>query len=136
MGPDFWARVVSIRDAVSKELEQLRSDGKIGSSLGAEVDLYVDSDTGTLLNALEDELRFVLITSYARVHPADERSVDAVDAGVPDVGVWIVATPSTHEKCIRCWHHREDVGSHAGHPEICGRCVDNVSGEGEVRRYA
>ncbi|MEN8108379.1 MAG: isoleucine--tRNA ligase [Pseudomonadota bacterium] len=136
MGPDFWARVVSIREAVSKELEQLRADGKIGSSLGAEVDLYVESDTGTLLNALEDELRFVLITSYARVHPADERPVDAVDAGVPDVGVWIVATPSAHEKCVRCWHHREDVGSHAGHPEICGRCVDNVSGEGEVRRYA
>ncbi len=136
MGPEFWGRVIAIREAAGKQLETLRVDGAIGSSLDAEVDLYADEDTVRLLAQLEDELRFVLITSYARVHPADDRPADAVDAGLPDTGIWIRVTPSAHAKCIRCWHHREDVGSHPEHPEICGRCVDNVAGNGETRRYA
>ncbi len=136
MGVNFWERVIGVRDAVSKELEKLRVDGRIGSSLDAEVDLYADEETAVMLGAVEDELRFILITSYARVHPLDERPDDAVDAGIPDMQLWISATPSSHAKCIRCWHHREDVGSEPAHPEICGRCVENITGEGEVRRYA
>jgi isoleucyl-tRNA synthetase len=110
--------------------------GAIGSSLDAEVDLYVDDDTRAMLAALEDELRFVFITSYARVHAADEHPAAAVDAELADRSVWIRVTPSTHNKCSRCWHHREDVGSHDMHPEICMRCIDNVDGAGETRRYA
>ena len=136
MGTEFWSRVIAIREATGKQLETLRVDGAIGSSLDAEVDLYADEDTGRLLAQLEDELRFVLITSYARVHPAQERPDDAIDAGLADTGLWVRVTPSAHGKCIRCWHHREDVGSHAQHPEICGRCVENVAGDGESRRYA
>jgi isoleucyl-tRNA synthetase len=37
---------------------------------------------------------------------------------------------------MRCWHHRDDVGSSGEHPDLCGRCVDNVAGTGEVRRFA
>jgi isoleucyl-tRNA synthetase len=132
---EFWQRVITIREAAGKELEKLRVDGAIGSSLDAEVDLFVDEDTVRLLAQIEDELRFVLITSYARVHPADGRPDGAVEAG-PDTGLWIRVTPSQYNKCIRCWHHREDVGSHPEHPEICGRCVDNVAGGGETRRFA
>jgi isoleucyl-tRNA synthetase len=128
--------VITIREAAGKQLEKLRVDGAIGSSLDAEVDLYADDDTVRLLAQLEDELRFVLITSYARVHPADGRPDDAVEPGLPDVGLWIRVTPSKYNKCIRCWHHRENVGSNPEHPEICGRCVDNVTGGGETRRYA
>ena len=136
MGVKFWERIITVRDAVSKELEKLRVDGKIGSSLDAEVDLYADEKTAVMLGAVKDELRFVLITSYARVHALDERPDAAADAGIPDVPLWIRATPSAHAKCVRCWHHREDVGSDPAHPEICTRCVENVAGEGEVRRYA
>jgi isoleucyl-tRNA synthetase len=78
----------------------------------------------------------VLITSYARVHPLQERPGDAVDAGLPEAALWIRVTPSDHGKCIRCWHHREDVGASPAHPEICGRCVENVAGDGETRRFA
>ncbi|MDH3871687.1 MAG: isoleucine--tRNA ligase, partial [Gammaproteobacteria bacterium] len=136
MGVNFWERIIAVRDAVSKELEKLRVDGKIGSSLDAEVDLYADEETAVMLGAVKDELRFVLITSYARVHPLDERPDAAVDAGLPDVPLWISTTPSAHAKCVRCWHHREDVGSDPAHPEICARCAGNVAGEGEARRYA
>jgi isoleucyl-tRNA synthetase len=136
MGSSYWSRVIAVREAVSKELEKLRVGGAIGSSLDAEVDLYVDADTGAMLAALEDELRFVFITSYARVHAADEHPADAVDAAIADMSVWVRVTPSTWNKCSRCWHHREDVGSHDAHPGICVRCIENVDGAGETRRYA
>jgi len=136
MGVCFWEQIITVREAVSKELEKLRVTGKIGSSLAAEVDLYADAETQALLKAIGDELRFILITSYARVHPADECPNDAVTADVPGLVFSIKATASAHVKCARCWHHREDVGSSAEHPDICGRCIDNISGAGEQRRFA
>ncbi|MDX1253176.1 MAG: isoleucine--tRNA ligase [Gammaproteobacteria bacterium] len=135
-----WDAVVAVRDEVKKELEKLRVAGSIGSSLDAEVDLYCDAGLLNGLGKLEDELRFVLITSYARIHPVAGRPLDAVQAAIAPVAqggeLWIKVSASQHTKCIRCWHHREDVGSHPDHPEICGRCVENVAGDGEQRRYA
>ena len=136
MGRDFWDRIILVREAVSKELEKLRVSGEIGSSLGAEVDLYADEETQQLLKAIDDELRFVLITSYVRVHASEDRPDDAVDVDVPGVSLAVRVSPSAHNKCIRCWHHREEVGTIKEHPEICGRCVENIDGAGEQRRFA
>ena len=136
MGAGFWGHIVAVREAVSKELESLRVAGEIGSSLAAEVDLYADAETQAMLNTVGDELRFILITSYARVHAADECPDDAVAADVPGLVFSIRVTASAHDKCVRCWHHREDVGSSAEHPELCGRCIENVTGAGEQRRFA
>lgn len=131
---EYWDRIIEVRDEVSKALENLRVAGDIGSSLDAEVDIYCTPGHATMLNKVKDELRFVLITSCARVHTVNEKPA----AGeVTDIeGVWIKATPSTHKKCIRCWHHREDVGTHDDHPEICGRCIENIDGRGEQRLFA
>ncbi len=131
----FWQRIMAVRDAVSKELEKLRVAGHIGSSLDAEVDLYCDGDLFNALNRLEDELRFVLITSYARVHPRSAQPEVVSHAQVNGQELAIVVAASLHPKCIRCWHHRADVGTHPHHPEICGRCVENL-GDGEQRRFA
>ena len=136
MGVCFWDRIIAVREAVSKELEKLRVAGEIGSSLAAEVDLYADDETNTLLNAVDDELRFILITSAARVHAASEAPDDAVTAEVPELAFSIKVSVSPHAKCGRCWHHREDVGVSTEHPDICGRCVENISGAGEQRRFA
>ncbi len=131
----YWREIIAVREAVGKELERLRVAGDIGSSLDAEVDLYCGPELKQRLERLEDELRFVLITSYARVHAAGERGAEA--GAAEDVeGLWIAVSPSTHAKCVRCWHHREDVGSHGEHPRLCGRCVDNIEGAGETRLYA
>ena len=135
MGMPFWDQVIAVRRAVDRELEKLRVAGMIGAGLDAEVDVYCDTAMYEALAPLGDELRFVLITSYARLHTAQQRPEEAVaDAEVE--GMWVQVQPSQHPKCVRCWHHREDVGSHPDHPEICGRCVANVSGEGEQRLYA
>jgi len=131
---DFWSDVIVVRQAVSRELEKLRVAGGIGSGLDAEVDLYCDSERQERLRRLGGELRFVFITSYVRVHPLEERAPDAVESEVK--GLYVQVAPSAYPKCIRCWHHREDVGSNPEHPQICGRCVQNVTGPGEARGFA
>ena len=133
----FWQLALEVREAVSKRLEELRVAGEIGSSLDAEVDLYCGSELYQQLEKLEDELRFVLITSYARIH----RETDRDDQGVHHKlttgdEMWVTVQACSYEKCVRCWHHREDVGSNKEHPELCSRCIDNVFGDGEPRGYA
>ena len=133
----FWQQLLQVRAAVSKQLETLRKDKAIGSSLDAEVTLFGDAALLNTLQQLGDELRFVLITSEAAVKPLAEATDDAAEADGDLQGrLKISARASDYEKCIRCWHHRADVGSHAGHPQLCGRCVENVAGDGEQRRLA
>ena len=135
----YWQLVLQVREAVSRELELLRADKTIGSSLDAEVDLYCDESLFNTLDQLGDELRFVLITSYARIHPLDEKPAELEVAELENGGqLTVVASVCKHAKCERCWHHREDVGSHPEHPTLCGRCISNIAtaGDGEVRQYA
>ncbi|MEX2353221.1 MAG: isoleucine--tRNA ligase [Gammaproteobacteria bacterium] len=129
-----WEQLIQVRDETSKVLERLRVNGRIGSALDAEVSIYCTSEYKQGLSLLDDELRFVLITSYATVHDVAEKPDDAVATDLE--GVWIRAVASAHPKCIRCWHHREEVGQNQAHPELCLRCVENIEGKGEVRRYA
>ncbi|OOZ41347.1 isoleucine--tRNA ligase [Solemya pervernicosa gill symbiont] len=138
MGLDYWSEVIEVRDSVNKQIEQLRVAGGIGSALDAEVILYCGREIYDRLVRLEDELRFVLITSEATVNQVvEEPPSDAVHTTLSNGDeVWIEVTPSGAEKCVRCWHHREDVGADSEHPELCGRCVENVAGEGEQRRFA
>lgn len=129
-----WEHIFAAREAVSKQLENLRIAGHIGSSLEAEVDLYcsADSEQGRALAKLEDEVKFVFITSAARLHYA----VAPANAETLLEGLQGVATVSEAAKCTRCWHHVADVGADAKHPELCGRCIKNVDGAGECREYA
>jgi isoleucyl-tRNA synthetase len=130
-----WQELLKVREAVGKELESLRAAGDIGSALDAEVDIYCQGEIFNQLTKLQDELRFLLITSYARVHALDERPDTAVKMEAIN-DVFIQIKPSVHKKCARCWHHREDVGSHKEHPEICDRCITNIDREGERRLFA
>lgn len=130
-----WSDILMVRQAAARELERLRNADQIGSSLDAEVDLYCDKELRDKLAALGDELRFALITSYARVHPGERRPDDAV-ADEEVKGLWIKAGKSAHAKCVRCWHRRAGVGASRAHPELCSRCVENVAGKGEQRRFA
>jgi isoleucyl-tRNA synthetase len=129
---DNWKAIFAVREAVNQELEKLRAAEVIGASLDAEVDIFCGGTLYNQLITLGEELRFVFITSYARVQPLSAKLEQAVEYS----DFWVSATPSQHPKCIRCWHHRADVGSHAEHPQLCGRCVENVEGEGERRGYA
>ena len=132
-----WPALIALRTDVARELERLRAAGAIGAPLEAELDVYCTAEPFGRLNALGEELRFLMITSQARVHRVEQPPADAVPAAsVPGGGVWLKVARTGAPKCVRCWHLREDVGSVAEHPELCRRCVGNLSEPGETRRYA
>jgi isoleucyl-tRNA synthetase len=131
-----WPALVALRGDVARELERLRIAAEIGAPLDAELDVWCSPDQYPRLSALGAELRFMMITSEARVHqgtaPPDAVAAQSFETG----GVWIQVKPSANAKCIRCWHHRPDVGVSPGHPSICGRCVGNLEMPGETRRLS
>ncbi|MFP5441108.1 MAG: class I tRNA ligase family protein, partial [Gammaproteobacteria bacterium] len=126
-----WDLVMAAKNAINKQIEIARNEGLIGSSLEAEVDLWCAPAVKPVLAKLDSELRFAFITSDVRLHELHEASGSATDVD----GLRVRVQKSAHGKCVRCWHLRPDVGSHAAHPELCGRCVQNVEGRGEVRKH-
>ena len=116
---DKWDRIRAAREVVNKEIEALRADGRVGASLQAEVTVTASGELLEALRSLGEDLKFVFITSAATLAEGE-----ALAASV---------TPSSHAKCERCWHYREDVGQDAAHPTICGRCTSNLHGTGENR---
>jgi isoleucyl-tRNA synthetase len=131
----YWEKLRQVRDAVNKELEAQRKEGKLGAPLEAEVHLYCDELLKTQLDALENELRFVLITSGADVHLADSTMpADVIETDIP--GLFVKVNSVEYQKCERCWHRRADVGTDVLHATLCLRCVENVDGKGEVRKFA
>jgi isoleucyl-tRNA synthetase len=132
---DFWEQILQVKTAVNKQIEEQRRAGKVKASLSTEVTLYCSDDLKTKLDVLGEELRFVLITSAANVKTMDDP--DQSQAETTEVeGLKVQVRLSEYEKCVRCWHHRPEVGSHETHPELCDRCIENVDGEGEKRAYA
>jgi len=120
-----YATILSVRAEVTKQLEDLRTSGAIGSSLQAELQIKAAGDKFRALASLDDDLKFVFITSLAQAVEVANEADEAVTVAA-----------STAEKCERCWHYRADVGAHAEHPTLCGRCHSNLFGAGETRRFA
>ncbi|MGL4895585.1 isoleucine--tRNA ligase [Shewanella sp.] len=134
LSDDYWQQLLDVRNEVNKVIEQARRDKRLGGSLEAEVTLYADATLAEQLTHIGAELRFVLLTSEAKVLPLAAATADAVDTELASLK--LVVASSTAEKCERCWHHREEVGSIEAHPTLCTRCVTNIEGDGEVRQFA
>jgi len=122
-----------INSHLRKELEEMRRDKIIGSSLDAEVDIYCEDENYQALFEMKDELRFVFITSDAKVHPLKDKPVNAKDI---NNSLAILVRKSEYKKCDRCWHHRPEIGQNILHEELCSRCIENVTGDGETRIFA
>ncbi len=129
---DYWLLIADVKNAVNKVIEAKRAKGVVGGSLQAAVTLCCSKELAEHLLALGNELRFILITSTASVCIQVCTEAEATDVE----GLSVIVAQAKGEKCVRCWHKREDVGAHAEHPELCERCVDNISGPGEQRLYA
>lgn len=134
MGRRFWQRVMDVRDAVNKAMEAQRAAGALRGSLDAAVTLYCSAELLETLQALGNELRFVLITSAATLLPLATAGPAAVVTELPELRLEIAV--SQDEKCERCWHRSPEIGDSAVHPTLCNRCIENVDGDGEQRRFA
>jgi len=117
-----WARIRAIRDLANKEIEAVRTTGAVGASLQATLTITAGADDAALLRSLGADLKFVTITSSVTVADGESLAVTVL--------------PSSATKCERCWHYTDDVGQHAAHPTLCGRCVSNLDGAGETRAHA
>nr|WP_221189064.1 MULTISPECIES: isoleucine--tRNA ligase [unclassified Pseudoxanthomonas] len=116
-------QLLALREQVAKVLEPMRANGQIGAALEAEIAVSVNAALAAKWQPLAEELRFFLISG--------DVSVGAVEADE----VFVLAQPTDKAKCVRCWHHRADIGANPAHPELCGRCASNVDGPGEDRRW-
>jgi isoleucyl-tRNA synthetase len=117
-------RLLALRETMSKTLEPMRAAGEIGAALEAEITLRCGVADQNWLAPFVDELRFLFISGDVEI---------VADDGIKDIAV--LATPTGKPKCVRCWHYRADIGGDPAHPELCGRCVDNIDGAGEERRW-
>ena len=108
-------------DAVNKEIEVLRANGQVGSSLQAVVALTVAPDDHAILASLGDDLKFFFITSAIELVAGDALS--------------ICVSSSNDTKCERCWHYSDNLGTDPHHPTLCPRCTSNLFGSGETRAF-
>ncbi|HZX69384.1 MAG TPA: class I tRNA ligase family protein, partial [Rhodanobacter sp.] len=131
----YWADLLAIRDTASRVLEGMRKAEQIGAALEAKLVVHADAALQARYAESADELRFFFITSELELAPLTPRPGDAARVELDGAEAWVSASVSAAAKCVRCWHRRDDVGSHAEHPELCGRCVGNIEGPGENRRW-
>ena len=131
----YWADLLAIRDGASRVLEGMRKAEQIGAALEAKLTVHADAALLERYRTAEGELRFFFITSELTLVPLVPRPDDAAKVELDGAEAWVSACVSDASKCVRCWHRREDVGSHSNHPELCDRCVSNVDGPGEDRRW-
>ncbi|HEY7775404.1 MAG TPA: class I tRNA ligase family protein, partial [Kineobactrum sp.] len=134
MGRHYWQQVMAVRAAVNREIEVQRATGAVRGSLDTVITLYVSEPLRALLEALGDELRFVLISSGAELQALAAAPESAATTEL--AGLRLQVQVSADPKCERCWHRRPDVGAHSAHPSLCGRCVENIDGAGEQRYFA
>src|SRR6185437_11700289 len=131
----WWTDLLAIRDCASRVLEGMRKAERIGAALEAKLVVHADASLQERLAESADELRFFFITSELGLAPLTPRADDAARVDLDGAEAWVSASVSTAAKCVRCWHRRDDVGSHAEHPELCDRCISNIEGSGEDRRW-
>ena len=128
-----WQTLIAVKSAVNKFIETARTAKIVGSNLSAKVELWADAELKDVLDRLDDELRFVMITSQVLVNAFDATQGEASDLA----GLNVQVSAADGEKCVRCWHVLPDVNTHVTHPGLCGRCIINLpTGQGEERKYA
>ena len=131
---DIYDSLYSIKPFVSRMIEEARNDNKVGSSLECKLDLICNDKLYQNINNISDELKFVFIVSECTLRLGNENDSYSIDKNPYKLSISI--SKSQNNKCERCWHLNETVGTIEDHPTICRRCFDNVYGDGECRKFA
>jgi isoleucyl-tRNA synthetase len=124
------ARILELRALVNRQLESCRKDGGLGASLEAQVQLDLTEGSGATVAALDwlagsahptvDNLADWLLVSALQL---GGNAPAAVLSEAGEAGITVRIARADGEKCERCWHYETDIGQHAEHPTLCGRCV-------------
>ncbi len=130
-----WDALLAVRVPVRRAIEELRNQQRLGNSLMASVILYADGELLGYLQEMAAELHFLLLVAKVEVQPLDAADGGAERHQLAEGELVLKVTATDEPKCIRCWQHTADVGADSSHPEICIRCVSNVSGSGEIRLW-
>lgn len=134
MNENYWNIFCRVRDAVNRVLERSRVNGVIGGSLEASIILYATSELANYLRVVQDELSFgLLISSVVILDYCDVDKDMPIQEEMP--GLKIVLKKAEGEKCLRCWHYRTDLSQNINYLNICKRCINNMIGCGECRRF-
>jgi len=129
-----WTVILQAKEAINKVIEDQRNQGNVKGSLEADIQIFAEPSIHGSLKKLGQELRFVTITSKAELKSSVQASSEAVDSVM--AGLKVIVSRSMANKCVRCWHFIDDIGLIAEHQKICGRCAENIGGQGETRHYA
>ena len=117
-----WKNILEIRGLVNKKIEELREKGIVGSSLQSVIEIGAPLEIYNSLNVFHEDLKFIFIASKVTIKKNEKLEVNV--------------NKSEHQKCERCWHYCDDVGLDESHKELCGRCINNLHEDGEIRLYA
>ena len=122
LSKENWSRLIEIKEEVNQSIEAARSQGDIKGSLDASINLCLDSEDFKLVNKFASELHFFFIVSECVISEGKSLKISV--------------TKFEAVKCVRCWHRCISVGTDKNHNTLCVRCISNVYGSGEIRRYA
>lgn len=118
-----WERLLEIRTAVTKALEEARQSGLIGHSLDARVLLAASDGMLGLLEEQKADLPALFITSQVAFDPA--LASEAASPLLPELKIKV--EKALGAKCERCWNYSEAVGSDGTHPGLCERCLPVIT---------
>lgn len=111
-----FTKILKSREVVSRAIEPLRVDKKVGSSL--EVAVYVKAEDDSVLKANEADLADIYIVSQA--HLSQEKPEDVLNE-YNEEGYTVWVTKAQGDKCVRCWKYRE-----LNEDGICQDCLDAI----------
>ena len=115
---DRWAKLVSLRDAVNKALENARNAGVLKKAQDTDVTLSVSESDAAFLAGVD--LASLCIVSKVTVTTGAVEGEKSEDCLIPcTIAVALDESP----KCPRCWNHSEHIGADGHHNQLCDRCA-------------
>ena len=117
-GQERWDKLVSLRDAVNKALENARNAGVFKKAQDTDITLSVSAADAAFLEGVD--LATLCIVSKVTVTTGPVEGEQMEDCLVPCT---IAVKLSEAPKCPRCWNHNEHIGTEGHHPELCPRCA-------------
>nr|BET44918.1 MAG: isoleucine--tRNA ligase [Candidatus Aschnera chinzeii] len=128
-----WNILINIKNNINKILETAKKEKIIKNSLEAKIIFYADTKINIILNSLNNELHYLLLVSAVNIYNIQDAPHNAYNTDIN--GLKIIFKKANGKKCPRCWHYTNDIGTNKQYPDLCFRCINNVIGNGMIRKF-